>query len=376
MKQMYFFTAFILFHLNAFQSFSQTYKIDLKKIYSWGTASNPAEWKHEINDQYEYANNGDKETKIIGFIVPSLEQVYQINKTYDANNNIILESWQYWDGSSMQWINGDRVTYTYDGSNNLKEETREMYSFFTMQLVNDSKELYDYNGSNMTKQTSQDWDVGTNTWVNEEQLEINYTANLPTDGVYRGWNSETNMWDLKGKVTRSYNMNDLPDEDLTEAWKDGDWSNSEKSIYTYVGLQETELLNQIWDETGWVDTERILSTYDNGNKTVFILENWDLATTQWLPEYKEEFSFSLASGLSVTPFKINDFKVFPNPVSNIINIESSLAIDRVEVFNILGEKVLSAYGVKQLNVEHLQSGMYLLKAYIKNRSINKKVLIK
>lgn len=376
MKQMYFFTAFILFYLITFQSFSQTYKIDLKKIYSWDTGSNPAAWNHEINDQYEYANNGDKETKILGFIIPSMEQAYQINKTYDANNNITLESWQYWDGSSMQWIDGDRVTYEYDASNNLKEETREMYSFFTLQLVNQSKELYEYNGSNMIKQTSQDWDIGTNTWVNEEQLEINYTVDLPTDGVFRVWNSGTNMWDLDEKVTRSYNKNDLPDEDLTETWKDGDWVNSEKSIYTYVGLQETELLNQNWGEISWVDTERILSTYDNGNKTVFILENWDLATSQWLPDYKEEFSFSLANGLSITPFKINDFKVFPNPVSNIINIESSLAIDRVEVFNILGEKVLSAYGVKQLNVENLQSGMYLLKAYTKNRSINKKILIK
>ncbi len=60
----------------------------------------------------------------------------------------------------------------------------------------------------------------------------------------------------------------------------------------------------------------------------------------------------------------SSFKAYPNPVTNVLNLSYSSEITSVEVFNMLGQKVL----VKELNVaqgqidmSNLNSGNYLVK---------------
>lgn len=67
------------------------------------------------------------------------------------------------------------------------------------------------------------------------------------------------------------------------------------------------------------------------------------------------FDFSLSSGIDDAPK--HDF-VFVNPVKNILIIESSSEISKIEVYNISGIKVASGKG-SVLNVSALSSGMYL-----------------
>ncbi|WP_136480879.1 T9SS type A sorting domain-containing protein [Cognatitamlana onchidii] len=373
MKQFYFFSVFIFFSLF---SFAQNYKIETKKIYSWDTSSNPSEWKHDVTEQYTYDNGGDKETKILAYQVPSMETIYQITKTYDANNNITLAIQQFWDSSSMEWLNGSKVTYVYyNGSSNLKEETRETYNFLTMSYQNSSRIKYEYDGSNLTVQIDQRWDIGMSKWVNEDKLELSYSSGLASQGVFSEWNESSEMWELDERIQRSYNMNDLPEEDFGETWNGSGWDTSERSLYSYMGTLQTEQLTQTWNGSSWENSDRASSEYDNGNRSVFTYENWDSGTDKWLPEYKEEATYSMI-GLSISTFEEDSFKVFPNPVSTVLNIKSAGTINTIELYNLLGKKVLSSNKVNQLNVEGLKSGLYILRVDIENNKFSRKLVIK
>lgn len=80
--------------------------------------------------------------------------------------------------------------------------------------------------------------------------------------------------------------------------------------------------------------------------------------------------------LNTTCFENETFKIFPNPASGFITIVSSVPIEKIELFDIQGEKVLSSIATQKLNVENLKSGMYLLKIFNNDKSATKRLIIK
>jgi len=82
------------------------------------------------------------------------------------------------------------------------------------------------------------------------------------------------------------------------------------------------------------------------------------------------------TGLSVDEVFANKFSVYPNPTTNYINIKSEIDIDRVKLYNSLGQVVLQKnQHATQLNVDNLNSGLYILKIHSGNKIVIKKVLV-
>ena len=80
--------------------------------------------------------------------------------------------------------------------------------------------------------------------------------------------------------------------------------------------------------------------------------------------------------LSVADDFTNQFSVFPNPVSETIQISTNQTIDSIELYDILGHLILKKdSNLKQINVENLTSGMYLLKINSGDRSVTKKIMV-
>jgi beta-glucanase (GH16 family) len=80
--------------------------------------------------------------------------------------------------------------------------------------------------------------------------------------------------------------------------------------------------------------------------------------------------------LSIKDEFASKFDVYPNPSSNYINISSKDVIDNLELYNAIGQLVLQKRQPgKQLNIEDLNSGIYMLKIYSKNASTTKKIVI-
>ena len=82
------------------------------------------------------------------------------------------------------------------------------------------------------------------------------------------------------------------------------------------------------------------------------------------------------TGLSIDENFASKFSVYPNPTSKLINISSTEQVDRVDLFNPLGQIVLSkTNNVTKLNVENLKQGLYVLKLYSGDKSVTKKIII-
>ena len=68
--------------------------------------------------------------------------------------------------------------------------------------------------------------------------------------------------------------------------------------------------------------------------------------------------------LGVSDFGTVDFDFYPNPVRDVLNIQSQMALKSVEVFNIIGQKVIRSENVNhaQIDVSKLNSGTYVVRA--------------
>lgn len=86
---------------------------------------------------------------------------------------------------------------------------------------------------------------------------------------------------------------------------------------------------------------------------------------------KVQLSYDPTKNLSVADNAFAKFKFnyYPNPTSSQLNLSSEKNISKVELFNILGQKVQSNTvnaSQKQLNIANLQKGMYMMEVSIEN----------
>jgi beta-glucanase (GH16 family) len=102
--------------------------------------------------------------------------------------------------------------------------------------------------------------------------------------------------------------------------------------------------------------------------------------------------FAYAGGLSVTNYysyvvgsncslEVEEFAdgfqfSFPNPVDDILAIKSTQTIDKIEIYNLVGNLVYNTTSnTNEIDVSNLSSGVYLLTAYSNNSKRTKKIII-
>ena len=75
-----------------------------------------------------------------------------------------------------------------------------------------------------------------------------------------------------------------------------------------------------------------------------------------------EFYYDASLGLDDNIYgNENSISLFPNPVSDMLSIKSSSGINKLAVFNLLGQKVMVRENTNSLNVNKLKPGAYILK---------------
>ena len=90
-----------------------------------------------------------------------------------------------------------------------------------------------------------------------------------------------------------------------------------------------------------------------------------------------EFYYVETAGLADSKLSNeNSIRLFPNPVSDILLIKSLSTLKKLEVFNVLGQKVLGRENTNILNVSKLNSGAYILKTMNENGTVSTKKFIK
>jgi hypothetical protein len=92
-----------------------------------------------------------------------------------------------------------------------------------------------------------------------------------------------------------------------------------------------------------------------------------------------EFQISVydASLLSSTAFESTDFRAFPNPVKNVLNLSYDKNISNVAVFNLLGQQVMTkeiSSNQSQIDMSQLCAGTYMVKVTADNQVKTIKVI--
>ncbi len=102
--------------------------------------------------------------------------------------------------------------------------------------------------------------------------------------------------------------------------------------------------------------------------------------------------FAFAGGMSVTNYysyvvgsacmmgtsqfsELNEIS-FPNPVSDRVNINSNITLDKIEIYSILGNLVLKTEtNTSSIDVSSLSTGVYLITIYSGSEKITKKIIV-
>lgn len=122
----------------------------------------------------------------------------------------------------------------------------------------------------------------------------------------------------------------------------------------------------------WVTKTIDLSAYDGISNVQIVIVNVG-NYSQAL--YIDNINVNAAS-LSVEDEQlIEDLIVYPNPTRDILNIKSSVQLEKIELYNILGERLLTTEETSQINVKNFASGVYLLNVYSSNSKSVKRVII-
>ncbi len=78
------------------------------------------------------------------------------------------------------------------------------------------------------------------------------------------------------------------------------------------------------------------------------------------PIITNQVTTTFVSTLSAADFEPNKFSVYPNPTNGILNIASDVSIKTIEIYNYLGQLVLSDEETSMIDISNLSQGLYFL----------------
>ena len=66
--------------------------------------------------------------------------------------------------------------------------------------------------------------------------------------------------------------------------------------------------------------------------------------------------------------------IYPNPVNNILYVNGGLSFYDIEVYSLLGQRVITVFNVNQIDVNSLNEGVYLVKISAGNMTTTKRII--
>ncbi|WP_299122080.1 T9SS type A sorting domain-containing protein [uncultured Winogradskyella sp.] len=87
------------------------------------------------------------------------------------------------------------------------------------------------------------------------------------------------------------------------------------------------------------------------------------------------FSISKSSTLGTNIIELSNIEIHPIPAKENLTVSTTDPISRLEIYNLLGQRVSYNTNQNTINISQLKSGMYSLKITIDNTSVEKRILI-
>jgi len=295
---------------------------------------------------------------------------------YDSQNNMIEKIEQSWQWG--EWINNLKSTYIYNSQNNI---TSYVISWHLGQWMEFFKGTLSYDSqNNLTEMILQIYS-GSDIWENLSIERYTYNAqNVLSEILSQQW--EDAGWEDITLQTFYYNeQNQCTYYILQYYWEDYGWENEKKVVFTYDAQNNITSKTQSWwgwDE--WINTGRFTCSYDENNNAISgFCQYW--SSYDWVND--EGYLYVYYNNMQSLDFEMfghrftatyikpssvgvkennlpnNSVLLYPNPVSNILHIETSSAITpEIKIYSIQGVLLINAKG-NQIDVSSLPSGIYI-----------------
>lgn len=196
---------------------------------------------------------------------------------------------------------------------------------------------------------------GTGFYTPFEGSKMGITGNdvTPTYGVFL--------------VANDYVMTVYTKIDADQNWK--------RTRTIKVSTGNGELATSTVDNTdnGWVKTD-LLFTIDANIWTTVTLNH---GNGSGLPMGVDAFSIAVAPTATTIDQNSFQFGVFPNPVANVLSIQTEEELTSVEIVNLMGRSIqVLQSNVKNIDVSSLAPGVYVVKLTNLNGGVSLKKIIK
>ncbi|MCL2245658.1 MAG: T9SS type A sorting domain-containing protein [Lentimicrobiaceae bacterium] len=306
--------------------------------------------------------------------------------TYDAQNNITEILWQWWDDEL--WESDLMMSYTYNEQN--KVTSFIIKSLYSDNWENDWKEIYIYDAQNNNIEIIvQGWEMDE--WMDLAIITMKYDVqNRLMEELYQYWNEG---WVIDGKFICNYDTENNLTEKVGNMYEDGQWWEVMRIVFTYDSQRNrTSELWQYFEWHGeWENLEKWTCTYDvNNNAISGNYQYWDddtwvyddenylhiyynnMQSSYGYYEMNNYYGFAYGSRFTATyidPYtysvKENNLlnssvKIYPNPVSHILHIETTHldVVPEVKIFSLQGVLLMQTKG-GDIDVSSLPNGIYI-----------------
>ncbi len=332
------------------------------------------------------------------------------NYAYDSNGNLTSEEYLFWDTSTSLWQQSYQTIYSYNANSLATMVLEQNYNSTTSQYEDSYRITYSYNSSNqLISQVFEEY-VGS-AWVPSDRFTVTYTNGVLTTAIIEVWNGS--QYDPEERFTLSYSGSNIT-QFLIEYWVSSQWVLGERDLINYNGSnQRTNRIYEEWDGTTWSETDRetyTLDTFGNRISTLstfignpsqdykidlifdtsiqlstldhpfkdktgidFIYDEspyiskvltstesqYDSAVMIFSANYRTTFNYNSTLSNSDIALETLPFKVYPNPTSEFVFIEGAELIHTVELYDMMGRKVMDSTN-ERISIHHLPTGLYNL----------------
>jgi hypothetical protein len=384
-------------------------KINTEILSYWNHQN--ADWQPLQKFEYVFNDNGNLTSIISSFqyIPNQWSFIEKYDYTYNENGNLTSETSFAWNSNIGSWVNSYKYELTYNMAQQIILHMGYEWNFGANQWGYMNKNEYFYTMGVLSSEIASYWNYGTNDWEYNSKSEYFYeTMAVTKEILYRWETNPSGIWVEESKYEYDYELG---------------------SVSLLVRTNETDY---IWDEgtNGWDWEPKYKSDYQYDNRdnlTAEIYYSWNSDIGQWIEDNKGEYIFDLTYELSdlTVPFFYNvelsyninnmligyrgyefensnwvdtdklvlyysdytnplnmeetiianSIKVYPNPVNQILTIDSNIPINKVELFSLLGKKVKDVTNdFKTIPVNDLSNGIYIVKIQSGNHMEFRKII--
>ena len=295
---------------------------------------------------------------------PNVRNVY----TYDSNGNMLSDTYETY-SSANGWTPIYKDDFAYDAMGNLLAQTTTS----------------DLNSTPYISWADSSWYVAGTAQLSESiRYTYNFTANEP---------------EPVGKSLITYNGVDVDYIDNYAYTANGTWNWTNRHFYSYTSNVVQEIMSHqvdmnvvnpavssemsftytasgqsyetvVSDGQGQAVSKKVFTYSPNG----FIQKEEEFAidvagsTTKTLSE-----RYYFQSGVGVEEIESDAVQLFPNPVKEVLTIDSENPITHLSLYSLSGKLLIAQTG-SQLDMSHLPSGVYILKGQTTKGEFSKKIV--